>query len=126
VQRNDSFFYQRIRIAQQGATDNKHRNKPSSWKIKSIDNIEAILTDKYELGRLNRSSKAIDFYKSLIFKYSHGERIGLHPRISALNELEDEYESNNGDSRFIIQQRKGGRYTRKTKDSKRKSRKSNK
>jgi hypothetical protein len=95
-------------------------------KIKSIDNIEAILTDKYELGRLNRSSKAIDFYKSLIFKYSHGERIGLHPRISALNELEDEYESNNGDSRFIIQQRKGGRYTRKTKDSKRKSRKSNK
>lgn len=98
----------------------------SEQEIKSIDNIEAILKNKNRLGRLNRSSNAIDFYKSLIFKYSHGERIGLNPRISALNAIEDEHDLNDGRSRFRIQQGKGGRYTRKTKDSKRKSRKSNK
>jgi hypothetical protein len=93
-------------------------------KIKTTNDIKEILTDERELGRLNRSSKATDFYKSLKFEYSHGVRIGLHPRIDALDALENA--SNNNHSRFRIPQGKGGRYTRKTKGSKRKSRKSNK
>jgi hypothetical protein len=93
-------------------------------KIKKINDIEGILNNNAKLGQLNRSSKAIDFYNSLKFKYYHGVRIGLHPRISALNELEGDL--NNGPSQFRIRQEKGGRYTRKTKGSKRKSRKSNK